>query len=71
MKNKTAYAVFTLTDSGLDYMVKGNFGDNKKDASKWAKEHKDDPGFDPQIVTGHLTSLRRYPNGLFVKEVKY
>jgi hypothetical protein len=39
MKNKIAYAVFTTTENGSDYMVKGNFGDNKKTAQKWANEN--------------------------------
>jgi len=39
MKNKTAFAVFTLTDSGKDYMVKGNFGNNKEAAQKWAENN--------------------------------
>lgn len=56
MKKKIAYAVFTLTNSGLDYMVKGNFGDNKEAASQWAL---------------NMSKSGSYPNGLFVKEVKY
>lgn len=71
MKKKIAYAVFTLTDSNKEYMVKGNFGGDKKAATQWAQNHKDDPGFDPAIVSGHLTSLRKYPNGVFVKRIEY
>jgi hypothetical protein len=54
MRKKIAYAVFTLTDSGLEYMVKGNFGEHKDLAEKWKRDH-----------------IYDYPNGLFVKEVKY
>ena len=32
MKNKIAYAVFTKTDSGKDFLVKGNFGDDEHSA---------------------------------------
>ena len=56
MKNKIAYAVFTLTDSGLDYMVKGNFGDNEDAANKWRDDND---------------SEEKYPNGLFVKKLEY
>jgi hypothetical protein len=56
MKNKIAYAVFTKTDSGSEYMVKGNFGTNQVAANKWA---------------GSLDNLAKYHNGLFVKLIKY
>lgn len=55
MKTKIVYAVFTLTDSGVDYMVKGNFGNDKKAAEKWAENN--------------ISS--KYPNGLFVKKIEY
>lgn len=55
MKKKIAYAVFTLTDSGLDYMVKGNFGSDKAKAEDWKRKND---GW-------------QYPYGLFVKMVKY
>ena len=69
MRKKIAYAVFTATDSGLDYMVKGNFGNNEEAANKWAKDN--------DIVSGPLhtepsASLYPiYPNGLFVKRIEY
>ena len=56
MRTKIAYAVFTLTDSGKDYMVKGNFGNDEVAANRWA---------------GSLENLAKYPNGLFVKRVEY
>jgi hypothetical protein len=56
MKKKTAYAVFTLTESGLDYMVKGNFGNNELAANIWAS---------------NFYNIAKYPNGLFVKKIKY
>jgi hypothetical protein len=56
MKKKIAYAVFTLTGSGLDYMVKGNFGEDKDAAQKWADV---------------FSRGGSYPNGLFVKKVEY
>lgn len=56
MKKKIAYAVFTTTNSGLEYMVKGNFGDNKEAAEKWMENN---------VNEGN------YPNGLFVKRIKY
>ncbi len=56
MKPKIAYTVFTTSDSGLDYIVKGNFGDDKAAADKWMEENDD---------------CVRFPNGLFVKQVKY
>lgn len=36
MKKKIAYGVFSFTDSGQDYLVRGNFGDNKALADAWA-----------------------------------
>jgi hypothetical protein len=66
MKKKTSFAVFTKTGSGLDYMVKGNFGNNEKLAKSWSKNHVNEckspyPAiFEP-----------KYPNGLFVKKIKY
>jgi len=63
MKKKTVYAVFTLTDSGKDYMVKGNFGNDKAKAEAWKVDNEN--RFDPSIPE------MGYPNGLFVKEVKY
>lgn len=56
MKKKIAYAVFTLTDSGLEYMVKGGFGSDKAKAEKWKE---DNDGSD------------KYPNGVHVKRVEY
>lgn len=71
MKKKTAFAVFTSTPSGLDYMVKGNFGNDTEAAHKWAEEHIGDVN-EHKIVNGPVTSQDfLYPNGLFVKEVKY
>ena len=73
MIQKMAYAVFTLTDSGLDYLVKGNFGNNEQAAIQWKKDHLYDVtdntnGYDP---TKPKTVYADYPNGLFVKAVKY
>lgn len=71
MKQKTAYAVFTTTPSGLDYMVKGNFGRDKKASDVWAEEHVGDVN-EHVIVNGPVTNKDfLFPNGLFVKEVKY
>ncbi len=56
MKRKTAYAAFTLTESGKDYMVKGNFGADKAAATGWMEKSVDE---------------EKYPRGLFVKKVKY
>ena len=67
MRQKTAYAVFTLTDSGLDYMVKSNFGNDKVNAEKWMADN--------DVITHPVgepaNTQPMYPNGLFVKEVKY
>lgn len=77
MKNKTAYAVFTKTSSDLDYMVKGNFGDNEELANRWAYEHREEltKEYSPtkHVMTGRgdYTEVIKYPNGLFVKEVTY
>jgi hypothetical protein len=71
MKQKTAYAVFSLTNSGLDYMVKGNFGADKDKADEWA-HHNDDSNLDiTQKEDAGEGYVPKYPNGLFVKEVKY
>jgi hypothetical protein len=58
MRTKIAYAVFTFTPSGLDYMVKGNFGDNKDAADTWAKEHLGDVN-EHVIVNGPLAGITR------------
>jgi len=63
MKKKTAYAVFTLTDSGKDYMVKGNFGSDEPAAALWAVNNA--------VKVENGKTVIAYPNGLFVKEVKY
>jgi len=71
MARKIAYAVFTLTDSGLEYMVKGNFGNNKDNADEWARRN-DDSNLDiTQLEDAGEGFHPKYPNGLFVKEVKY
>jgi hypothetical protein len=70
MRQKTAYAVFTLTNSGLDYMVKGNFGNDKPAANNWADFHKNDTGYTEWRCTPE-SEVPKYPHGLFVKEVKY
>lgn len=57
MKKKIAYAVFTKTDSGQDYMVKGNFGSDKKSADKWKKENE---------LVGKYSAT-----ALFVKKIEY
>ncbi len=67
MKKKKAYAIFTLTDLGNDYMVKGNFGEDKAAADKWAENHANDA--DRQNYDDRENV--RYPNGLFVKEINY
>jgi hypothetical protein len=69
MKKKTAFAVFTMTDTGKDYLIKGNFGDDKKSADKWAENHVND--LDRETGTYNDPENKRYPNGLFVKEVEY
>lgn len=56
MKKKIAYAVFTKTLTDKEYMVKGNFGTDKQKADNWKEQHE---------------NVATYPNGLFVKEVKY
>lgn len=71
MRKKMAYAVFSLTNSGLDYMVMGNFGADKAKAEKWAEDHKEDTE-----LCGHSTTCAgdlwlKYRHGLFVKKVKY
>ena len=71
MKKKTAYAVFTLTDARLDYMVKGNFGDNEQEANRWAHHHDDSAMDVTQKEDAGEAYQPIYPNGLFVKEVKY
>ena len=71
MKKKTAYAVFTLTDSGLDYMVKGNFGADKDKAGKWVEEHKEDTELCDHTTTRTGDLWLKYRHGLFVKKVKY
>lgn len=69
MRQKTAYAVFSLTDSGLDYMVKGNFGNDKEAAEDWAEYHKADTVYATYTCDG--PEITKYPKGLFVKKVKY
>lgn len=66
MKKKTSFVVFTTTSSGLDFMVKGNFGNNEELAKTWAKNHMND---ESDILPAIFEP--KYPNGLFVKKVKY
>ncbi len=63
MKNKIGYAVFTTTDSGKDYMVKGNFGNDEPAAALWAVNNA--------VKVEDGKTVIAYPNGLTVKEVKY
>ena len=67
MRTKIAYAVFTLTDSGKDYMVKGNFGNDKAKAEKWMSDN--------DVITHPVgepaNTQPMYPNGLFVKRIEY
>lgn len=63
MRKKIAYAVFTKTESGKDYMVKGNFGNDKKAANDWMNTHKSTFN----VVTDSL----EYPRGLFIKKIEY
>jgi hypothetical protein len=49
-------------------MVKGNFGGDKEKATRW-KELNEIASKDH--TTSFLKSGLKYPNGLFVKEVKY
>jgi hypothetical protein len=71
MNQKIAYAVFTLTDSGKDYMVKGNFGNHKEDAESWA-HHNDDSCLDiTQLEDAGEGYQPKYPHGLFVKRIEY
>lgn len=65
MKKKIAYGVFTKTDSGKDYMVKGNFGDNVTAANSWAINNA------VKIVDSRAIVNPDYPNGLEVKKIKY
>lgn len=74
MKKKIAYAVFTLTDSGKDYMVKGNFGSDKSKAEKWATDHENDMKefHNEKLPEGYKHMVSRvYPHGLFVNKVTY
>lgn len=70
MRHKTAYAVFTTTDSGKDYMVQGSFGNDEDKASSWAKSHRRDLMPEWNDITKKTVYVDKYPNGLFVKEVK-
>lgn len=65
MEKKIAYAVFTTTDSGKEYLVKGNFGDNVAKASAWALNNAVKMGNNKAVIND------AYPNGLIVKQVKY
>lgn len=68
MKKKTAYAVFTNTDSGLDIIVKGNFGEDEASAIVWAMKNSEDRIYaDKDDEIGTL----KYPNGLSVKKIQY
>lgn len=69
MKKKSAFAVFTKTETGLDSMIKGNFGNDKEAAEDWAEHNKNDYGYGTYTCDG--PQIPKYPNGLFVKEVKY
>ena len=53
---RTYYAVFTTTESGADYMVKGNLGHGNKGyikAVQWEQKNRD-----------------RYPRPLWVERIK-
>lgn len=66
-RTKIAYAVFTRTDQGNEYLVKGNFGNDKEKAEKWAKEN--------DIITHPIGEPENtqafFPHGLFVKKLNY
>lgn len=64
MKKKIAYAVFTLTDTGKETMVKGNFGKDEQAAKVWAENHANDE-------TSRIASEKKFPNGLFVQKIEY
>lgn len=63
MKKQVAYAVFTTTESGADYMVQGNFGSDKEAAEKWAENNVNN--------SFSCYGEPKYPNGLFVKQIEY
>lgn len=65
MRKKIAYAVFTYTDWSRkkDYMVKGNFGNDKKAAIDW--KNKNEHTFNT------VKDGMEYPHGLFVKKINY
>jgi len=69
MKKKTSYAVFTKTDSGLDYMIKSNFGNDEIGANNWSENHVMDLQRSCETI-GEMYDLK-YPNGLFVKKIEY
>lgn len=63
MKKKIAYAVFTKTDSGKDYMVKGNFGNDEPAAALWVVNNA--------VKVEDGKTVIAYPNGLEVKQINY
>lgn len=65
MKKRIAWAVFTYTDFNRkkDYLVKGNFGNDKKAAEKWKSDH--------EYMFNAVKCGMEYPHGLFVKKVTY
>jgi hypothetical protein len=70
MKKKLAYAVFSTTDSGKEYLVKGGFGNNKGTAEKWAVNHANDK-LPTEIGVPMSDLVDCYTNGLFVKKIEY
>lgn len=68
MNKKTSYAVFSLTDSGKEYLVRGNFGDEQTSANQWAENHINDRYIGPDGES--LNEHHKYPNG-FVKKIQY
>lgn len=68
MQKKIAYAVFSTTDSGAEYMVKGNFGANQQGCEQWIK---DNDIILPVLSGDPQRTAPMYPNGLFVKRIEY
>lgn len=64
MKKKIAWAVFSHTEeTGKEYMVKGNFGNDKKAANDWLKKN--------EHTFNAVTARYEYPRGLFIKKIEY
>ena len=60
MKKKTSFAVFTHTETGNEYMVRGNFGSNKAASEEWQRNN---------VNAKNEAGEYKYPRGLFVKQI--